>query len=208
MEPKQQTLAAFCAATASDAPTPGGGGVAAAVAALAAALSAMVARLTIGKKGYQEQEAAMQLLAEKADALRIQLLDDIQRDGDSFDAFMAALALPKENEAQKAARRDAMQTALKEAARVPLAIAERAAQVMPLAEQAVRDGNRNLVTDGLISAVLARAACVSALYNVKINLASIQDQELTDSLWQQVRSLQQEVTVAEARILALQPDLI
>ena len=61
MEPKQQTLAAFCAATASDAPTPGGGGVAAAVAALAAALSAMVARLTIGKKGYQEQEAAMQL---------------------------------------------------------------------------------------------------------------------------------------------------
>lgn len=208
MEPKQQTLTAFCAATASDAPTPGGGGVAAAVAALAAALSAMVARLTIGKKGYQEQEAAMQLLAEKADALRIQLLDDIQRDGDSFDAFMAALALPKENEAQKTARRDAMQTALKEAARVPLAIAERAAQVMPLAEQAVRDGNRNLVTDGLISAVLARAACVSALYNVKINLASIQDQELTDSLWQQVRSLQQEVTVAEARILALQPDLI
>ncbi len=208
MEPKQQTLSAFCAATASDAPTPGGGGVAAAVAALAAALSAMVARLTIGKKGYQEQEAAMQLLAEKADALRIQLLDDIQRDGDSFDAFMAALALPKENEAQKTARRDAMQTALKEAARVPLAIAERAAQVMPLAEQAVRDGNRNLVTDGLISAVLARAACVSALYNVKINLASIQDQELTDSLWQQVRSLQQEVTVAEARILALQPDLI
>ena len=208
MEPKQQTLSAFCAATASDAPTPGGGGVAAAVAALAAALSAMVARLTIGKKGYQEQEAAMQLLAEKADALRIQLLDDIQRDGDSFDAFMAALALPKENEAQKTARRDAMQTALKEATRVPLAIAERAAQVMPLAEQAVRDGNRNLVTDGLISAVLARAACVSALYNVKINLASIQDQELTDSLWQQVRSLQQEVTVAEARILALQPDLI
>ena len=47
-------VAEFAARTASPAPTPGGGSVAAVSGALAGALVAMVARLTDRKKGYEQ----------------------------------------------------------------------------------------------------------------------------------------------------------
>lgn len=207
MEMKERTLQEFAALTASDAPAPGGGGVAAAVGALAAALAAMVAQLTVGKKGYEDAAGEMQRLIADADALRLALLDDIERDCVSFDSFMAAMALPKQTEEEKRTRSAAMQAALREAAETPLAIAARAAAVLPLAKAAVSSGNKNLVTDGMIAAVLARAACVSALYNVKINLASLQDEAYVDSLRARVNALQQEAMAAEAAVLALRPDL-
>ena len=48
----ENTCAQFAAQLASKAPVPGGGGAAALIGALAAALGAMAARLTVGKKKY------------------------------------------------------------------------------------------------------------------------------------------------------------
>lgn len=200
-ELKDLTIEEFAKVTASDAPAPGGGSVAAAAGALAAALAEMVANLTIGKEKYVEAEAEMQELAKKGQAVREKLIADIQRDSSSFNLYMAALRMPKDTEEEKAARREAMQKGLKEAAKVPLSVAETAAEIFPLAEAAVSRGNVNAVTDGLVSAMMARTAVLSALLNVKINLNSIKDEAFRADMEKQVKRLEKTASEYEAKIL-------
>ena len=170
-----RTVADFLDVTASDAPAPGGGSVAALAGALAAALAAMVARLTQGEQFALVREE-MRAVAAQADALRAELAACVQRDTDSFDAYMAALRMPKTDEAAVAARRAAMQAGLKSAALVPLHTAQTACAVLPLARIAVERGNPNARSDGLVAAMLARAAVLGAALNVRINLDSIRDE--------------------------------
>lgn len=200
-ELKDLSIEKFAELTASDAPAPGGGSVAAAAGALAAALTEMVANLTIGKAKYEEAEAEMRELAERGRMIREKLTADIQRDSASFTLYMAALKMPKDTEEEREARREAMQNGLKEAARVPLSVAETVAEVFPLAEAAVARGNANAVTDGLVSAMLARTAVLSALLNVKINLGSIRDEEFRSSMEARVRQLEKTAMEYEAKIL-------
>ena len=200
-ELKDLTIEEFAKVTASDAPAPGGGSVAAAAGSLAAALAEMVANLTIGKEKYAEAENEMRELAEKGKAIRERLIADIQRDSSSFNLYMAALRMPKDTEEEKAARREAMQRGLKEAAVVPLSVAETAAEIFPLAEAAVARGNANAVTDGLVSAMMARTAVLSALLNVKINLNSIKDEAFRADMEKQVKGLEKTASEYEAKIL-------
>ena len=200
-ELKDLTIEDFAKVTASDAPAPGGGSVAAAAGSLAAALAEMVANLTIGKEKYAEAENEMRELAEKGQAIREKLIADIQRDSSSFNLYMAALRMPKDTEEEKAARREAMQRGLKEAAVVPLSVAETAAEIFPLAEAAVARGNANAVTDGLVSAMMARTAVLSALLNVKINLNSIKDEAFRADMEKQVKGLEKTASEYEAKIL-------
>lgn len=200
-ELKDLTIEEFAKVTASDAPAPGGGSVAAAAGSLAAALAEMVANLTIGKEKYAEAENEMRELAEKGQAIRERLIADIQRDSSSFNLYMAALRMPKDTEEEKTARREAMQRGLKEAAVVPLSVAETAAEIFPLAEAAVARGNANAVTDGLVSAMMARTAVLSALLNVKINLNSIKDEAFRADMEKQVKGLEKTASEYEAKIL-------
>ena len=200
-ELKDLTIEEFAKVTASDAPAPGGGSVAAAAGSLAAALAEMVANLTIGKEKYAEAENEMRELAEKGQAIREKLIADIQRDSSSFNLYMAALRMPKDTEEEKAARREAMQRGLKEAAVVPLSVAETAAEIFPLAEAAVARGNANAVTDGLVSAMMARTAVLSALLIVKINLNSIKDEAFRADMEKQVKGLEKTASEYEAKIL-------
>ena len=200
-ELKDLTIEEFAKVTASDAPAPGGGSVAAAAGSLAAALAEMVSNLTIGKEKYAEAENEMRELAGKGQAVREKLIADIQRDSSSFNLYMAALRMPKDTEEEKTARREAMQRGLKEAAMVPLSVAETAAEIFPLAEAAVARGNANAVTDGLVSAMMARTAVLSALLNVKINLNSIKDEAFRADMEKQVKRLEKTASEYEAKIL-------
>lgn len=205
MEMKTMTLIQFTEQTISGEPAPGGGSVSALAGALAASLAGMVAGLTIGKKGYEAGEAQMREIASEAEALRVRLLDDITRDSRSFNAYMDAMGLPKETDEQKAVRRQAMQDALKIAANVPFEVANTAAGILPLAETAVRLGNRNAVTDGLVAAMMARTAVLGALLNVRINLGSIKDESYVADLSARADALEKAVCAREAAILALSP---
>lgn len=205
MELKYLTLDTFCADTASSLPAPGGGGVAALVGALAAALAQMVASLTIGKPGFEDAEAEMRRLAADCEALRRELLDAVTGDKTSFEAYLAALQLPKATEEEKALRRSALQSAAKDAAAAPLAVAEAAAKVLPIAKVMVCRGNPNVVTDGLIAAMLARTAVQSALLNVKVNLPSIKDARWVSAASARAGALTAQAAAAEAEILALSP---
>lgn len=205
MEMKDWSLEQFCAVTASNEPAPGGGSVAALAGALAASLAEMVAQLTLAKKGYEAVTGEMQDLIPKAAQLRKELLDEITRDSTSFNAYMEAIALPKSTDEEKAVRKQAMQSALKIAAEVPLHVAVTAANIMPMAALLVKKGNSNAVTDGLVAAMMTRTAVLGALLNVKINLGSIQDEAYVADMKEKIHQLEEEIIHSEAKILEDSP---
>lgn len=181
---------------------PGGGSVAALNAALAAGLTAMVANLTIGKKGYEAVAEEMNDIANKTTELREKLTAAIDRDAEAYSAVMAAFKLPRATNQEKKLRKLAIQTAFKHAALVPMEVANQAVKVLDLAGRAVAGGNKNAVTDGLVAAMNARTAALAALYNVKINLGSIDDDEFVKKLTRKINDLEQQAREKEKEILA------
>ncbi|MDU7842394.1 MAG: cyclodeaminase/cyclohydrolase family protein [Veillonella sp.] len=191
------------AATASKEPTPGGGAIAALTAATGAALAEMVANLTFGKKGYEAVQPEMEELQAKAEAIRKRMLELSQADADVFNIFMKALGLPKNTNEEKAIRTAAIQQAYKDAAMVPFEIGELANQIFDLAELASRKGNQNLITDGIIAAINARAAVKSAFLNVRINLSGIKDESFVEELTSKMYAIEKDLDVKESAIIGL-----
>ena len=145
------------------------------VGALGAALAQMVAGLTIGRKKYVAVEPAMKEMALQAAALGNELAALVARDGAAYGVVMEAYQLPKDTEAQQAARIKTIDDALVGAAQVPLETARACAAVAALAQQAAEKGNNNAASDAGVAALLAQAACRGAIYNVRINVASLSD---------------------------------
>ena len=199
----EQRVIDFVAATASKEPTPGGGAIAALTAATGAALAEMVANLTVGKKGYEAVQPEMEELQAKAEAIRKRMLELSQADADVFNIFMNALGLPKNTDEEKATRTAAIQQAYKDAAMVPFEIGELAYQIFDLAELASRKGNQNLITDGIIAAINARAAVKAAFLNVRINLSGIKDEAFVANVSAKMNSIEQDLDTKEAAIISL-----
>ena len=199
----EQRVIDFVAATASKEPTPGGGAIAALTAATGAALAEMVANLTFGKKGYEAVQTEMEELQAKAEAIRERMLELSQADADVFNIFMNALGLPKNTDEEKAARTAAIQQAYKDAAMVPFEIGELANQIFDLAELASRKGNQNLITDGIIAAINARAAVKSAFLNVRINLSGIKDESFVAELTSKMHAIEKDLDDKESSIIGL-----
>jgi len=192
----------FVATTASNEPVPGGGSIAALSGALAAALAEMVANLTIGKKKYVEVESEMKGIVEALEVKRQELVELIDKDASSFDEVMKAFKLPKVTDEEKAARSNAIQEGTKYAASVPLQTAKIAYSIMEYSKVVVEKGNTNAVTDGAVSAMMARTAVLSALMNVKINLGSIKDEKFVAEMTEEVNELEAAAIKFETEILA------
>ena len=199
----EQRVIDFVAVTASKEPTPGGGVIAALTAATGAALAEMVANLTFGKKGYEAVQSEMEALQAKAQAIRERMLELSQADADVFNIFMNALGLPKNTDEEKATRSAAIQQAYKDAAMVPFEIGELAYQIFDLADMASRKGNQNLITDGIIAAINARAAVKAAFLNVRINLSGIKDEAFVTDITTKMNAIEKDLDEKEAAIIGL-----
>ena len=191
----------FLERLASNAPTPGGGGGAAMAGALAVALTSMVGNLTVGKEKFAQYEAEVQELLAKAEALRLELLSFVNADAEVFNSFMTCYRLPKATEGEKLTRNQAIQNAAKEAAEVPLKIAEACLEVMKLAERIAIIGNPGAITDAAVSSIMARAALRSAVYNVVVNLKLIKDEAYNQATYAKIRAMQKEAEVLEKATL-------
>lgn len=176
-------------ALASDAPTPGGGAVAALAGATGAALISMVCNLTIGRTGYEEAEERMRGVLDEAEASRTALLDLADRDAAAFGAVMAAFKMPKETDAEKAVRSQAIQEGYAAAAEVPMDIGRRAAELMELAREVTEIGNASAASDGACAAQALSASVWSATYNVEINAAALKDPAKAQALRDEVSAL-------------------
>ena len=195
-------ITAYLEKAAAGTAVPGGGSVAALNAALAAGLTEMVANLTIGKKGYEAVEAEMKDIAGQAAGLKVKLTTAIDRDAEAYSEVMTAFKLPKTTHRERTTRKQEIQNAFKHAALVPLEVAQNAVKVLDLAGRAVHNGNKNAVTDGAVAAMNARTAALAALYNVKINLSSIEDEGFVEKLTEEVKVLEAQVAVKEEEILS------
>ena len=197
------TCAEFLTELASAAPAPGGGGGAAMAGALAAALSSMVANLTLGKEKFAAQEQQVKVLLAQAEAERERLLELVAEDAAVFNSFMSCYKLPKATEEDKAARTAAIRSAAKQAALVPLNIARSAFAVLKLAAKLVVLGNPGVITDGACSGLLARAALRCAEYNVRINLKLTKDEAWNAQVAKELKALLAEAEALENQLLSV-----
>ena len=196
------TVEELAAVTASNAPAPGGGSISALAGALAAGLASMVASLSQGKK-YEAIRPRMEEIVKDLGPLRIQLLKAMQDDTEAFNLYMQALTMPKTTEQEQLARKAAMQEGLKSAAQTPLAVAQAIVPVFDILEELIRTGNPNAVTDALVGTMMARSGILGALFNVKVNLASIQDAVFVQALEGKIRTLENQALEGERRVFAL-----
>lgn len=197
---KTNSGASFLDALAAGTPAPGGGSAAAYAGAMGAALVAMVARLTLGKKKYAEVQDQMNEILLQAERLRRELTAAVDEDAAAFEGIMAAFKLPKETEEQQAARLAAIEQATLTAIRVPLATAEKAVKVLALAERCVALGNANAITDAASAAAMARAALIAAGYNVRINVNSLSDKAAGEPFLAQLAALEARAEALEAQV--------
>jgi len=183
------TLDGWLDQLAGGAPVPGGGSAAALAGALAAALVAMVARLTIGRKTYAGvQQRVAEILAE-ADALRVQLRRLVDDDAAAYAKVSAAYRLPKDDPR----RTRAADEALVGAAQTPLAMARGAARLVALAKEIGTIGNRNAHSDAKVGEALARAALAGAVENVRVNVGALSEAGLGRSLLEEAEALVRQV---------------
>jgi methenyltetrahydrofolate cyclohydrolase len=182
VETADQDIRSWLGALASDAATPGGGAAAGLSAATGAALISMVGRLTLGKPGFEDIEDRIRTLTERSDAEREAFLELADRDARAFDAVMQAFRLPKDTDEERAARTLRIQEAYEGAAAVPLQLAERAVDLMELAEDATAMGNPHAASDGYSAGALLFAAALAAMANVRINAAGLKDPARSQAL--------------------------
>ncbi len=193
MKLSEMKISEFVEDLSSDSPAPGGGSVAALSASLGAALVSMVSALTVGKEKYRDNWEDMEKAGKEARELQARLLELMEEDTQAFNAFMAALKLPKDTEEQKAHRKEAIQEATKGAIDVPLKTLEACRDVAALAETACKKGNQNAVSDAGTAAIMAQAAGKAAAYNVKINLMGLKDETFAAKVRREMENLMAEL---------------
>lgn len=197
------TLIQFADELASESPAPGGGSVAALCGALGASLGAMVANLSAGKRGWEDQLDRFSEWAMKGQALKALLLQLVDEDTAAFNRVMDAFGLPKDTDAEKQARSAAIQEANKGAARVPLRVMEAAHSAFDLVKEMAASGNPSSVTDAGVGALCLHTAVMGAGLNVRINLGGIKDADFVKELSDRVNALTQSCAALLAEVMAL-----
>jgi formiminotetrahydrofolate cyclodeaminase len=184
-------------------PAPGGGSVSACVGALGAALVSMVCNLTVGREKFADVDAEMTTLVAASEAARARLEQLLQDDTTAYNGVITAFKMPKDTDAEKAARKAAVQAGLIIAADVPLEICKVAVEVCRLSKTAAELGNPQAVTDAGIGAILGEAAVVGAALNVRINLGSIEDCDYTSAAAAHIDEIQAEAAALRAEVLGI-----
>lgn len=194
----------------SNAPTPGGGNVAALCGALSSSLGSMVCGLTIGKKKYSEVEAEMISLKTKLDEYQKVFFELGQKDNAAFDKVMEAFKLPKETDADKNARGKAIEQATMGAAEVPADVMQKAKEILPLLKAIIEKGNKNSLSDAGVAAALVATASKGAYMNVLINCSSLANQTIAQEIKKRADIILEETCRESDRLLekvftAIQP---
>ena len=176
-------IADFLDRLAAGEPTPGGGSAASLTGALAAALASMVCNFTVGKEEFAAVADQVQQILDETEAARAALTFGVEADAAAFGSVSRAYKLPRGTDAERRARLEAIRAASLGAARAPLEVMRLAARVLDLCERLAEIGNPRVLTDVVVSALLARAALQGAACNVEINLPQLKG----DAFWDEAR---------------------
>lgn len=195
-------LAEFRDRTASDAPTPGGGSAAMVTATIGLGLVIMALRVTAKRA---DRPDTITPLIDTGEGLMNELSAHADADIAVFEAYMDALTLPRDSEAEKQARRQRLAEAAIAATEVPLNAAQSTLEALDLARQAMDLAHKSIVSDAGAGGAILHGALTAVLYNVDINLGSIRSKQDADSYRTSRQHLQ---ATADARHKVIQKLMI
>jgi formiminotetrahydrofolate cyclodeaminase len=179
-----RTISTYLEAIASDAPAPGCGSVAGVIGAFAAALGEMVANLT--SEPSQDLVAARdKLTALRASAIAFGGADEL-----AYPGYLTASRLPKTTDEEKALRKSTMQEAIREAAAIPMQLADAAVEILEALKPVIAEGNKNVVSDAEAAIIMAQACIDTCMINVRVNTRMIRDPETSGSIAGRAQKLQ------------------
>jgi formiminotetrahydrofolate cyclodeaminase len=182
-------------------PAPGGGSAAALTGATALALMSMVGNYTIGNPKYKDAELKIAPILVTADKLRAELEDLVDKDVEVYNALSKAMKECKKGSAE-------LEQAYKDALEPPFEICKITSQCLKLCRELARSGNKNLITDTAIAAILLEGAFFSAKYNVYINLNYIKDTEFIGKVHSSLSPLETEMPALKEEVLEMCEDVI
>lgn len=172
---KDLSVEDFVQALSTKEPTPGGGSAAASTGAMGVGLLLMVSR-------FLDDTPALSNHINELESLKKQLIHLIDEDARSFNGYMDAIHLPKNNDEEKAYRSQKMQEALQYAASIPLKTIQACAKCIPILEILEKDVKKNMISDLGSAASLLESAIHCAFLNVLINTSSLKDKETAKTM--------------------------
>jgi formiminotetrahydrofolate cyclodeaminase len=178
----ERAIGTYLDALASDQPAPGGGSAAGIVASLAAALAEKVVNLT--KDASEEMTAARASLIE----LRTRALECASDDELAYGYYIETLQMPKSSIEERSARKAAMTAAAEQSARVPIALAVVAIEIINALELVIHEGNTMVLGDANAAIVLAQATVDVCEINVSANLPNIKDEALAADIKESIEA--------------------
>jgi methenyltetrahydrofolate cyclohydrolase len=171
------TLAEFSDSLASAEPVPGGGSASAIAGSFAGSLLAMVARLSVDRPKYAAYQVTHGRALATGERGRTVLLELADADARAYAGFAAARKLPKETDADIAARDEATRVAARASTEAPLSVVGECATLLEDVVAMAGRSNLNASSDLEVAARLAAAAARGAAANVYINLPMVGDEE-------------------------------
>jgi formiminotetrahydrofolate cyclodeaminase len=179
MDFKDYKINEFIEDLSKDLSSPGGGSTAALVAALASGLNSMVYSFTVGKKVFDtlsdDIKKEMIRFQQASKEFSNMSLEFMEKDRSSFVKLMDSYKLPKNTEDEKQHRANVIKSNTIEAMEVPLKLARVSLEFYDNIDFAIKYGNKNLISDGIVAATLLHSAIESAIVNVEINYNSLPD---------------------------------
>ena len=197
------SLDTFMNETASESPAPGGGSVSAYMGALGVALGTMVANLSSHKRGWDDRWKEFSDWAVKGKEIQNKLLDLVDEDTEAFNRILEAFSLPKNSEAEKKMRHDAVQSATLNAIMVPFKVMETAFSGFRIVREMVEKGNPSSVTDAGVGALALRSCIRGAFLNVRINAEGLDDKLFAKEIIQKGSVIESKAIQEEESILKL-----
>jgi glutamate formiminotransferase / formiminotetrahydrofolate cyclodeaminase len=196
-------LKQFAEETASESPAPGGGSISAYMGSLGAALATMVANLSAHKRGWDGRWEEFSCWAEKGKLYHEALLRCVDDDTAAFNKIMEAFGLPKNTDAEKAARKSAIAEATKSAIEVPLRVMKLAFESMEVIKAMAETGNPNSASDAGVGALCARTAVEGAYLNVRINAAGLDDAAYRETALAEAKGIEAKAKIKAEEILEI-----
>lgn len=198
-----EPLQGFLDDLASEKSTPGGGSASAVAGAMGAALASMVARLTLHRQDYAAVHEEMEHLLQQAELLRQRFEELVQEDIAAYGKLSSAYKMPRGTDEEKEVRSRAIQEHLVEAALVPLEMVENAAELLLYCERIAEIGNKSVLSDIGVGAMLVAGAGIGASWMVSVNLQSMKDEELVDALNERLSKAMDSIMVGNQRVITM-----
>ena len=141
-----------------------------------------IANLTINKKNYEDVQDKVKEILEKAEILKQQSLQAIDKDKEVLEEILNAYKTRKEN-AQKYAQ------VCKGAVNFCMSVVNIANETLILSDEISKVGNKMLVSDFKICKYYSIASIQSAMENVYINLKSVEDEQFVNEIEEECKQI-------------------